>query len=118
MQAADARNFISAGYMLGISASGVSKKITRFEQRLVGTLVHPITRIETPTAEGGAISLTAADEVEFESAKPKWSQTTPLPEGRLCIRLPIHAPEITFAKTLRWSAQRLSQAGVRTPLLE
>jgi DNA-binding transcriptional LysR family regulator len=52
MQAADARNFISAGYMLGISASGVSKKITRFEQRLVGTLVHPSTRIETPAADG------------------------------------------------------------------
>src|SRR6202048_3604277 len=52
VQAAETRSFVAAGRILGISASGIGKSVTRLEQSLGVRLFHRSTRSVTLTAEG------------------------------------------------------------------
>jgi DNA-binding transcriptional LysR family regulator len=90
VQAADTRSFVAAGRILGVSASGVGKSITRLEERLGVRLLNRSTRSLTLTAEG-EMFLERARRIlaEIEAAEAELSQTVAMPKGRLRIGLPM-----------------------------
>ncbi len=90
VQAAEARSFVAAGRILGISASGIGKSVTRLEQSLGVRLFHRSTRSVTLTSEGEMfLSRARRILVEFDAAQAELSQSTALPRGRLRIGLPM-----------------------------
>ncbi len=90
VQAADTRSFVSAGRILGVSASGIGKSITRLEERLGVRLFNRSTRSVTLTAEG-EMFLERARRIlaELEAAEAELSQAVTMPKGRLKIGLPM-----------------------------
>jgi DNA-binding transcriptional LysR family regulator len=90
VQAAETRSFVAAGRILGVSASGVGKSVSRLEQELGVRLFHRSTRSVALTAEGDIFFERARRILaEFEAAKAELSQTTAVPKGRLRIGLPM-----------------------------
>jgi DNA-binding transcriptional LysR family regulator len=90
VQAAETRSFVAAGRMLGISASGVGKSVTRLEQDLGVRLFHRSTRSVTLTAEGKMFFERARRILaEFDAAHAELSEAAALPKGRLRIGLPM-----------------------------
>jgi DNA-binding transcriptional LysR family regulator len=90
VQAAETRSFVAAGRMLGISASGVGKSVTRLEQDLGVRLFHRSTRSVTLTAEGRMFFERARRILaEFDAAHAELSEAASLPKGRLRIGLPM-----------------------------
>jgi DNA-binding transcriptional LysR family regulator len=89
-QAAETRSFVAAGRILGVSASGVGKSVSRLEQELGVRLFHRSTRSVALTAEG-EMFLERARRIlaEFDAATAELSQTTAVPKGRLRIGLPM-----------------------------
>jgi len=89
-QVADTRSFVAAGRILGLSASGVGKAITRLEESLDARLFHRSTRSVTLTTEG-ALFLDRVRRIlaEVEAATAELSQTAASPSGRLRIGLPL-----------------------------
>ncbi|WP_426088442.1 LysR substrate-binding domain-containing protein [Janthinobacterium sp. PSPC1-1] len=87
---ADTRNFVSAGRVVGVSASGIGKSVTRLEKSLGVRLFHRSTRSVTLTAEG-EMFLERARRIleEVDAARAELSQTTRIPTGRLRIGLPM-----------------------------
>ena len=87
---ADARSFVAAGRLLGISASGIGKSITRLEQSLGVRMFHRSTRSVTLTAEG-SVFLEHARRIrdEFDAAEAELTQTTSEVRGRLRIGFPL-----------------------------
>jgi len=90
VQAAEARSFVAAGRVLGISASAVSKSIGRLEEKLGVRLFHRSTRNITLTAEGARfLDRCRRVMAELEAAGEELRQTSLTPEGRLRISLPM-----------------------------
>lgn len=90
VQVAEARSFVGAGRLLGISASAVGKSVARLEQRLGVRLFHRSTRSIALTAEGQKFlerSRRILDEIE--AAEGELSQATSTPRGRLRVSLPL-----------------------------
>lgn len=89
VQVAETRSFVTAGRLLGVSASAVGKSIARLEEKLQVRLSHRSTRSITLTAEG-ALFLTRSRRIlaEIEAAQAELSQFSGLPRGRLRISLP------------------------------
>jgi DNA-binding transcriptional LysR family regulator len=87
---ADARSFVAAGRLLGISASGIGKSITRLEQNLGVRMFHRSTRSVTLTAEGSTF-LEHARRIrdEFDAAEAELTQTSSEVRGRLRIGFPL-----------------------------
>ncbi|RKE36351.1 LysR family transcriptional regulator [Paraburkholderia sp. BL23I1N1] len=90
VQAADTRSFVAAGRILGISASGIGKSVTRLEQSLGVRLFHRSTRSVTLTAEGEML-LERARRIlaEVDAAQAELSAVSEVPKGRLRIGLPM-----------------------------
>ncbi|ABB08503.1 LysR family transcriptional regulator [Burkholderia lata] len=90
VQAADTRSFVAAGRVLGISASGIGKSVTRLEQSLGVRLFHRSTRSVALTTEG-ALFLERARRIlaEFDAAQAELSEASSVPRGRLRIGLPM-----------------------------
>lgn len=76
--------------MLGISASGIGKSITRLEQSLGVRMFHRSMRSVTLTAEG-SVFLEHARRIrdEFDAAEAELTQTTSEVRGRLRIGFPL-----------------------------
>ncbi|MDB5982134.1 MAG: Transcriptional regulator, LysR family [Pseudomonas sp.] len=92
VQVAEARSFVAASSVLGISASAVSKSVARLEERLGVRLFHRSTRNVTLTAEGAHyFERCRRVLVELEAASTELSQTVAKPQGRLRISLPMIA---------------------------
>ena len=90
VQAAETRSFVAAGRVLGISASGVGKSVTRLEQTLGVRLFHRSTRSVTLTAEGEMFVERARRILaEFDAAQAELSEASAIPKGRLRIGLPM-----------------------------
>ncbi len=89
VQAAEARSFVAAGRVLGISASAVSKSMARLEEKLAVRLFHRSTRSIALTGEG-LLYLERCKRVldELEAANAELSQLSSQPQGRLRISLP------------------------------
>ncbi|WP_420997629.1 LysR family transcriptional regulator [Cupriavidus sp. 30B13] len=90
VQVAEARSFVAAGRVLGVSASAVGKSIVRLEERLGVRLFNRNTRSVTLTAEG-ALFLERSRRIlaEIEAAEQELSQTVVTPQGRLRVSLPL-----------------------------
>jgi len=90
VQAAEARSFVAAGRVLGISASAVSKSMARLEEKLGVRLFHRSTRSIALTGEG-MLYLERCKRVldELEMANAELSQLSSMPQGRLRISLPL-----------------------------
>lgn len=90
VQVADTRSFVAAGRILGISASGIGKSVTRLEQSLDVRLFHRSTRSVTLTAEGEML-LERARRIlaEVDAARAELSAVSEVPKGRLRIGLPM-----------------------------
>ena len=90
VQAAEIRSFVAAGRVLGISASAVSKSISRLEEKLGVRLFHRSTRNITLTAEG-ALFLDRCRRViaELEAAGDELQQMSSTPRGILRVSLPM-----------------------------
>ncbi|WP_175889416.1 LysR family transcriptional regulator [Burkholderia cepacia] len=90
VQAADTRSFVAAGRVLGITASGIGKSVTRLEQSLGIRLFHRNTRSVTLTAEGELFLVRARRILaEFDAAQSELSEAASIPKGRLRIGLPM-----------------------------
>ncbi|WP_312417662.1 LysR family transcriptional regulator [Comamonas sp.] len=86
---AEARSFVAAGQVLGISASAVSKAIARLEERLGARLFHRSTRSITLTAEGARfLERCRRILAEIEAAETELQDASAHPRGRLRISLP------------------------------
>lgn len=87
---ADARSFVSAGRILGVSASGIGKSISRLEVRLGVRLFHRSTRSVALTLEG-EIFLEHARRIlaGFQAAEADLTHAVSVPQGRLRISLPL-----------------------------
>jgi len=90
VQVAETRSFVSAGRLLGLSASAVGKNIARLEGKLGVRLFHRSTRSITLTAEG-LLFLERCRRIiaEIEAAHLELSQASGKPTGRLRISLPL-----------------------------
>ena len=87
---AETRSFVSAGRLLGVSASAAGKSVARLEEKLGVRLFHRSTRSITLTSEG-ALFLERSRRIlaEIEAAQLELSQATGAPRGRLRISLPL-----------------------------
>ncbi|MDE1147776.1 MAG: LysR family transcriptional regulator [Azospirillaceae bacterium] len=90
VQVAEARSFVAAGRLLGISASAVGKSIARLEERLAVRLFHRSTRSLSLTAEG-LLFLERCRRIlgEIEAAELELSHTQAAPRGRLRVSFPL-----------------------------
>ncbi|MDN6885701.1 LysR family transcriptional regulator [Variovorax sp. CAN2819] len=90
IQVAETRSFVTAGRVLGVSASAVGKRVARLEERLGVRLFHRSTRSITLTAEG-ALFLARSRRVlaEIEAAEQELSQSAGAPRGKLRVSLPL-----------------------------
>lgn len=90
VQVAETRSFVTAGRLLGVSASAVGKSVSRLEQRLGVRLFHRSTRSITLTAEG-LLFLERSRRIlaEIEAAEAELSQNNATPRGRLRVSLPL-----------------------------
>lgn len=90
VQVAETRSFVSAGRLLGVSASAVGKSVARLEEKLGVRLFHRSTRSVTLTSEG-ALFLERSRRIlaEIEAAEMELSQATAAPRGRLRVSLPL-----------------------------
>lgn len=90
VQVAEARSFVAAGRLLGVSASAVGKSVVRLEEKLGVRLFHRSTRSVTLTAEG-TLFLERSRRIlaEIEAAELELSQATAAPRGRLRVSLPL-----------------------------
>lgn len=90
VQAAQIGSFVAAGRSLGISASAVSKSISRLENKLGVRLFHRSTRNITLTAEGARFLDRCRRVInELEAAGEELQQTSSIPQGRLRVGLPM-----------------------------
>lgn len=87
---AQLRSFAAAGQQLGISASAVSKGISRLENKLGVRLLQRSTRSVSLTAEG-QLFFERSQRIlrELEAAENELANTKTTPQGRLRISLPL-----------------------------
>ncbi|MEW6639548.1 MAG: LysR family transcriptional regulator [Pseudomonadota bacterium] len=90
VQVAEARSFVAAARLLGISASAVGKNVARLEERLRVRLFHRSTRSVTLTPEG-AVFLERCRRVlgELDLAEVELQQSAATPRGKLRLSLPL-----------------------------
>src|SRR5258708_30754450 len=89
VQAAETRSFVAAGRILGISASGIGKSVSRLEENLGVRLFHRSTRSVTLAAEGEMFLERARRILAEFDAEAELSQASTVPKGRLRIGLPL-----------------------------
>ena len=104
VQVAEARSFVAAGRVLGISASAIGKSVARLEERLGVRLFHRSTRHIRLTAEGEIFCERARRILDdLADARAMMQQSAQAPQGRLRVSLPVigyrfllpHLPEFS-----------------------
>ncbi|MFT4439042.1 LysR family transcriptional regulator [Caballeronia sp. 15715] len=90
VHAAEHRSFTEAANKLGLTASGVSKAISRLEEDLGVTLLRRTTRSISLTADG-TIFFERCKQIlaDLEDARLAVSETTPEPHGKLNVTMPV-----------------------------
>ncbi|MDM0106588.1 LysR family transcriptional regulator [Variovorax sp. J22R24] len=92
VQTAQAQSFVAAGRLLGISASAVSKSISRLEERVAVRLFQRSTRSVRLTSEGEVFLARCRRIIEdVEAAENELSALNERPRGRLKVGLPLAA---------------------------
>jgi DNA-binding transcriptional LysR family regulator len=83
VQVAETRSFVTAGRLLGVSASAVGKRIARLEERLGVRLFHRSTRSITLTTDGMQfLERSRRILAEIEAAQLEISQSAGLPKSK------------------------------------
>jgi LysR family transcriptional regulator for bpeEF and oprC len=90
VRAAEVRSFTGAAKQMGLTASGVSKAVTRLESQTGVLLLHRSTRSVGLTAEG-AVFFERCREIltELRNAEAALLQSAQMPSGRLRVAAPI-----------------------------
>jgi LysR family transcriptional regulator, regulator for bpeEF and oprC len=90
VHAAEQRSFTEAANKLGLTASGVSKAISRLEEDIGVTLLRRTTRSISLTADG-TIFFDRCKQIlaDLEDARLAVSETTPEPHGKLNVTMPV-----------------------------
>lgn len=118
VQVAEARSFVAAGRVLGVSASAIGKSVARLEEKLGVRLFHRSTRSVTLTAEG-ALFLERSRRIlaEIEAAEHELSQATGAPRGRLRVSLPM-VSSLSSSSTRQGSrAELVSSNSIKTGVI-
>ncbi len=90
VQVAETRSFVTAGRLLGVSASAVGKRIARLEEQLGVRLFHRSTRSITLTTDGiQFLERCRRILAEIDAAQLELSQSAGAPRGRLRVSLPL-----------------------------
>jgi LysR family transcriptional regulator, regulator for bpeEF and oprC len=90
VRAAEARSFTVAAKQMGLTASGVSKAVSRLESQTGVVLLHRSTRSVGLTAEGAAFFERCRDILAgLRDAEAALQQSAQVPSGRLRIAAPI-----------------------------
>ena len=90
VRVAEAKSFTKAAKRLGISASGVSKSLTRLEERLGVRLVNRTTRSVSLTDDGATFFERCRQILgELEDAETAVARGQTKPRGRLRVQLPV-----------------------------
>ena len=90
VRAAELGSFVAAGERLGISASAVSKSVSRLEDKLAARLFHRSTRRIRLTQEGLLLfERSRRILAELEEASAELAHTAAAPRGRLKVSLPL-----------------------------
>lgn len=90
VQAAESRSFTKAAVRLGISASGVSKAISRLEDELHVKLLNRTTRTVSLTEEGSIFFGRCRDILaDIDNAELAISKSQVTPGGRLRVQMPV-----------------------------
>lgn len=89
MRAAETRSFTDAGRQMSLSASAVTKAVSRLEERLGVRLFHRNTRSLSLTQEG-ALVLESCRRIfsEIESVRAELASSKKAPRGKLKVSLP------------------------------
>ncbi len=97
----ESANLTAAGERLGLSASAVSKAVTRLEEELGQRLLHRTTRKITLTEEGLAF-LDRCRQIltDVADAEAEMAHTRATPHGRLRVQMPIGFGRIVVAPAL------------------
>lgn len=87
---AETLSFTRAGESLGLTASAVSKAMTRLEEDLGARLLHRTTRSLTLTSDGASfLERCRSVLAEIADAEAALTHTRTLPQGRLRIQMPV-----------------------------
>jgi DNA-binding transcriptional LysR family regulator len=98
VRAAEARNFTKAAQQLGMTPSGVSKAISRLEDRFKVRLLHRTSRSVSLTPEGSAFYERGRQIVaDLEDAELALSQARATPRGVLRVTLPLSIGRLHLA---------------------
>ncbi|CAB3757379.1 LysR family transcriptional regulator [Paraburkholderia humisilvae] len=101
VRAAEFRSFTTAAKQMGLTASGVSKAVTRLESQTGVVLLHRSTRSVGLTAEG-AVFFERCREIltELRNAEAALLQSAQTPSGRLRVAAPIAFGRSIFVPAL------------------
>lgn len=90
VRVAETRSFTQAASVLGLTASAVSKAVTRLEDDLRVRLLHRTTRSVDLTADGASfLERSRSVLAEIAEAEAALSRTRTLPQGRLRVQMPV-----------------------------
>lgn len=90
VRVAEQRSFTEAAQLLGLTASAVSKAITRLEGEVGVKLLHRTTRSVNLTADGSSfLDRCKSILAEVEDAEAALGQTRSAPRGRLRVQMPV-----------------------------
>jgi DNA-binding transcriptional LysR family regulator len=110
VHAAEARSFTRAAHRLGISASGISKAISRLESRHGVRLLQRTARSMTMTPEGSAYYERCKKILaDLEEAEHVLTDAYKSPRGLLRISLPLSIGRLHFARILPEFARQYSE---------
>jgi len=103
----ESKSLTAAAERLGLSASAVSKAISRLEEELGQRLINRTTRKITLTEEGATfLDRCRQILIEIEDAETTIAQARAIPRGRLRVQMPIGFGRIVVAPALADFAKR------------
>ncbi len=107
VRVAEARSFTAAAERLGLTASAVSKSITRLEKELGVRLLHRSTRVVTLTNDGTGFFEQCRDILaSVEEAERTVTLAKASPHGRVRIQMPVGFGRRVVMPALRQLSQR------------
>jgi DNA-binding transcriptional LysR family regulator len=117
VRAAEVRSFTGAARQMGLTASGVSKAVTRLESQTGVVLLHRSTRSVGLTAEG-AVFFERCREIltELRNAEAALLQSAQMPSGRLRVAAPIGFGRSILVPALSEFQRRYPQVVVEASL--
>lgn len=113
VKVAETRSFTLAAQRLGLTASAVSKSISRLEQELGVKLLQRSTRLVNLTGEGASFFERCRQIMtEIDEAESDLTATTATPKGRLRIQMPVGFGRRVIVPNMHRFTERYSELSV------